>query len=342
MRLVMTCCLIFLIFSTVNTNAKIVFERIDGIYIMDDDGSNVIRLIDTVGPGPPCWSPDGKQIVFTKRDHPDSIDKTHIFLMTADGTKIHQLTTPTDSLRDFHPSFSPDGKSIVFGRLEVIENRYIRHICVMDIESGNIKIKKIIEGGVNDPEFTSDGRYIVFSGSPGLGQSGANIWIMDADGRRLRELLPSLQEGNPLLINRFDAKFSPDGTRMLYFQSETTFERIDGVGHIIPQAYRYIIYNLVTGKSQELSIPKYYKPVGVDWMDGTDAIVFSAWQITLNEIVPDERNYDIYKYDIQRSELTRLTDDVKINDYSLDWISDQVHSVTPLDKKKVRWGTMKQ
>lgn len=342
MRLVMTCCLIFLIFSTVKTNAKIVFGTIDGVYSMDDDGSNVIRLADAAAPHTPRWSPDGKQIVFTQQDIPGILDKRHIFLMTADGTKILQLTTSNDSLRDSHPSYSPDGKSIVFGRLEVIENRYISYICVMDIESGNLKIKKKLEEGINDPAFTPDGRHIVFSGSPRLGQSGANIWIMDADGRSLRELLPPLKAGNGLLINRFEAKFSPDGTRMLYFQSETTFERIDGVGHIIPKAYRYIIYNLITGESQELSIPKYYKPSGVDWMDGTNAIVFSAWQIKLNEIVPVERNYDIYKYDIRRSELTRLTDDVKRNDYSPDWISDQVYSVTPLDKKKVRWGMMKQ
>lgn len=342
MRFTMIYCLFLLIILAVNASAKIVFETTDGIYIMDDDGSNVTRLTEAVSPGPPCWSPDGTQIVFTKRHNPKNLERRHIYLMNADGTDLRQLTTLNDSLRDSYPSFAPDGKSIVFGRLEIIENRYISYICVMDIESGHIKLKKTIETGVNDPEFTPDGRHIVFSGSPSLGQSGANIWIMDADGRTSRQLLPPLNEGNSLLINRFDAKFSPDGTQMLYFQSETTFERIDGVGHIIPQAYRYIVYNLITGQSKELSIPKNYKPSGVDWMDGSNAIVFSAWQIKLDEVVQGERNYDIFKYDILRGELTQLTDDVNRNDYQLDWISDDVLSVTPLNKKKVQWGALKQ
>ena len=77
-------------------------------------------------------------------------------------------------------------------------------------------------------------------------------------------------------------------------------------------------------------------------MDGSKAIVFSAWEIKLKEVVLSERNYDIFKYDILRGELTQLTDDVNRNDYQVDWISDDVLSVTPLNKKKVQWGTIKQ
>lgn len=338
---IMISCLILLIFSTLNTYAKIVFKTGDSIYIMDDDGSNVMPLTEPLFPGPPQWSPDGKEIVFSRRDKPTDPDQTHIYLMNADGTNIRQLTTPKDSLDDYHPSFSPDGKSIVFARIELVDNKYTPSLCVMEMKNGKIKIKKRMENGINDPVFSSDGTKIMFSGSPGLGRSGANIYIMDAINGAPRELLPPLKEENPLFITRLDARISPDGTQMLYWQSETTFEVIDKVGHIIPQTYRYFIYNLITGQSQELGIPKNYKCAGVDWMDGNKSVVFSAWPIKLGEPVTKEQNYNLYKYEIWSGKITQLTNEQGRNDNSPDWISDQVLSISPQDKKNVKWGTIK-
>ena len=64
-----TLCLVLLLFSTV-ASAKILFNSyrngVWGIYIMDDDGSNVTQLTNTLRPRAPAWSPDGKQIVFKK------------------------------------------------------------------------------------------------------------------------------------------------------------------------------------------------------------------------------------------------------------------------------------
>ena len=57
---------------------------------------------------------------------------------------------------------------------------------------------------------------------------------MAADGGNVRELLPPLTPG-PLLINRLDSRFSPDGKKMFYWQSETMPAIIDGTTHLIPQ-----------------------------------------------------------------------------------------------------------
>lgn len=345
--LISSYCLILLLFSTV-ASAKIIFERTgtdpfsgnSSIYVMDDDGSNVMLLTDTQGRPAQRWSPNGKQIVFVQRVTPKVYER-HIFLMNADGTHIRQLTEPTAGQDDYHPAFSPDGTSIVFCRRQRINNEEIhRSICLMDLETG--RIKQLAAIGANDPGFTPDGKHITFSGIAKLGQSGANIWIMAADGGNVRELLPPLTPGNPLLIERYDSSFSPDGKKMFYLQMESMSKIIDETIHLIPQGYYYFIYDMKTQLSRRLNIPKNYKCAGADLMDDGQSVILSAWEIKLGEPVKEPRDYNIYKYHIWTGKLTRLTDNSEENDYFPDWISDQTYSVTPQGKKKVQWGTLKQ
>lgn len=67
----------------------------------------------------------------------------------------------------------------------------------MNLESG--KIKKIADFGVNFPDWSPDGKQIAYSGIPVVGKTGSNLWIMDADGGRQRELLPQLPLGQVLI-----------------------------------------------------------------------------------------------------------------------------------------------
>ena len=97
--------------------SKIVFlRRVDGdgyseIYLKDADGSGVKRL---TGGGSPCWSPDGKKIIFEKRVGAKAIgdnivDYGHFvaYIMDADGGNVRKLIdypgplTPTYKLRPF-------------------------------------------------------------------------------------------------------------------------------------------------------------------------------------------------------------------------------------------------
>jgi Tol biopolymer transport system component len=306
---------------------------------MDDDGSDVTLLTDTQVPPSPRWSPNGKQIVFVKGVNPALYDR-HIFLMNADGTHIRQLTEPAAGKDDYHPAFSPDGTSIVFCRQQRINNEEThRSISLMDLETG--KIKNLAAIGANDPGFTPDGKQITFSGIPKFGKSGANIWIMAADGGNVRELLLPLIPGDPLLINRLDSRFSPDGKKMFYWQSETMPAIIDGTTHLIPQGYYYFIYDMKTKQSRRLDIPKTYKCAGAALMDDGQSVILSAWEIKLGELVNEPRDYNIYKYHIWTGKLTRLTDNSG-NDYAPDWISDQTFSVTPQSKKKSAVGNVKE
>lgn len=94
-------------------NTKIAFvSNRDGnceIYIMNADGSDMIRLTNRPAPDTyPCWSPDGRRIVFESKRDGDS----EIYVMNADGTEQIKLTN--NPRVDGYPSWSPEGKKIAF------------------------------------------------------------------------------------------------------------------------------------------------------------------------------------------------------------------------------------
>jgi dipeptidyl aminopeptidase/acylaminoacyl peptidase len=86
----------------------------DEIYVMDADGSDLVRL--THNPSGffgapndlgPSWSPDGSQIVFSSRRD----DRFGVFVMNADGSGLHRLA---DGPGGSWPAWSPDGSRITY------------------------------------------------------------------------------------------------------------------------------------------------------------------------------------------------------------------------------------
>ena len=91
------------------------------IYVMNADGSDVRRLTERQGGPPysesdtaPCWSPDGKRIVFTSFRGEAVRDggNEDIYVMDADGN--NQRNIRPSLARDMHPCWSADGTQIVF------------------------------------------------------------------------------------------------------------------------------------------------------------------------------------------------------------------------------------
>lgn len=351
MRILFTSFYIILLFSTV-VQARILFDSTRNqdyqIYVMDDDGTNIMKLTNFERPTghgsvmAPRWSPDGKHIVFSKQVNPRDWRQSHLFLMNADGTNVRELTPPLVPFgRDRHPTFSPDGNSVLFTRHVRIGNGEDKSsVNVINIKSGIIK--QITDFSVNDPEFLPDGKKIVYSSLPDVGGSGGNIWIMYANGNHARPLLTP-PVGNNLVISRWSPRWSSDGKTMLYTEDRDKLQKIDNVTHYIPQGYRYLICDRDGRNIRELKIPKHLRPSGVDWMDNGKSVVFTASKVTLRQPAgPDFRyNFQIYKFHIATGKLTQLSEHSG-NDYYVDWISDDVLSVVPLDKKKVQWGTIKQ
>lgn len=87
-----------------------------GLYVADLENNSVTRLTSLSSPSAseeqPSWSPDGKKIVFLRRDTAQS----NLFIISADGNgQAAQLTNLSGTDNPvFRPQFSPDGKSIAY------------------------------------------------------------------------------------------------------------------------------------------------------------------------------------------------------------------------------------
>lgn len=338
-------CLLLLLFATA-ASAKIVFgsERngVQGIYVMDDDGSNQTLILEHRDwrPHPDRWSPDGKQILWS---HGGGIS-----LMDADGTNFRgRALTPKDGSSVGIASFSPDGKNIVFDR-SFRENDALKvGIYVLNIRT--LQMEEIHQSQIrpNTCDWSPDGKQIIFSEGITIGGGGGTIWIIGADGHNPRRLIPApvLQADN-FVIHRNDPRWSPDGQQIVFTEMAHKWEFVPNVGNArFFGAFRYLICDRNGDNIRQLRIPKDWQYYGIDWMDNGKSVVFSARAgYPINEPLRGAIELPpcyIYKYHIPTGEITQLTNDPGW-DQTLDWISDDVLSVTPHGKKKVTWGEIKQ
>ena len=185
------------------------------LFTIKADGSGRQQLTNTPEPEQhPSWSPDGKQILFTRGDVMTNID---VYVMDADRSNVTRLTEHPE--RDQRGVFSPDGATIAF----VSQRDGDVAIWLMAADGSNPR--KLVQG--REPSFSPDGRRIAFTSS--AFDDNDEIYLIDLDGSNRTRLTDNRRK-----LDWF-ASFSPKGDRLVYNSEafggqELMLMRADGQG----------------------------------------------------------------------------------------------------------------
>jgi dipeptidyl aminopeptidase/acylaminoacyl peptidase len=157
------------------------------IFVMNADGSQPRRITTaTEGSFAPCWSPDGKRILYTALT--TSRGNPSLYVVDADGTNAKSLPGTSDFGLG---SYSPDGKRIACVKAGPGDRSPDLFVMNADgSQATQLTRTDKIEFG---PVWSADGKRIFFTtieeGSHSLGRGA--IFAVDADGQNLKQLTAS-------------------------------------------------------------------------------------------------------------------------------------------------------
>ena len=319
------------------SHAKIVFSsKRNGdtdyhIYVMEDNGSNIKRItsVDYYDQSP-RWFPDGQRILF-ERDWGrgnGSVFNAEFYIIDVDGR--NECRFMENHPTDYSPSLSPDGTQVAF--MSSRRDRQSADISTYHLESGQLKrLTDNLESGARSRRtgWSPDGRKIAYEHESK--EDGDNVWIMSAHGGGKHRLSPK-GPAAPLVYARGGPRWSPSGRYIMYTEHIWRVNK----GHFRGVMIRVVIQEVRTG------IRRFHH------FSNKDTISDGCWMgDDQTVLLPIEKewdapgaNYEIYRYDLVRHQLTNLTNQPG-GDYDPHWISGTL-AVFPGGKLTTLWGKLKE
>jgi dipeptidyl aminopeptidase/acylaminoacyl peptidase len=198
----------------------------------------------------PQISPEGDKVLFTysKVDYENNEYDSKIWLYDLNDKNSRQFTFGNG--QDSSPRWSPDGKLVLFisnrtTSSEEKENKKMQ-LWVIPARGGEAKCITNVEGGIQSPEWSPDGKHILFLSKVFKGEKaeGSDVTIIRRidykwdgrgifDGERIHLFVVSLEdeETKQLTDGDYDvlsATWNPDGSQIAFISD---IEKIDDVMH---------------------------------------------------------------------------------------------------------------
>jgi Tol biopolymer transport system component len=164
-----------------------------------------------LGPGP--FSPDGTQIAFGGFDDPDAPQSHGIYIGSADGTNLVQITHGIDIPGDW----SPDGTQLVFLREPDGDALRSDGLFVVNVDgSGEHRLTPadMVVACCWGFRWSPDGSRILFADENGV------LWLINPDGSDLKELFVDAKVEH-VRRHAITPTWSPDGTQIMFGLSPT-------------------------------------------------------------------------------------------------------------------------
>lgn len=156
------------------------------------------------------WSPDGKKILYAKRNSPQTIHHSTIFDIYEYDLKSKEEKKLTTNLRAYSPSYSPDGKMICF----VVNKDGTLNLEIADADGTNYDPLTAFKDGeqVYNPKFSPDGKKIIFDFSH---EDSRKLAEMDIETGKMDFILDkqTIDYRNPV--------YSKDGKKIYFASNET-------------------------------------------------------------------------------------------------------------------------
>ncbi|MEM9501396.1 MAG: S9 family peptidase [Pseudomonadota bacterium] len=238
---------------------------------------------------------------------------------TFTGQDLFDLAFATD------PQISPDGDTIAYVRRQndIMTDRAVNSIWLIDVESGEQRPFAGRNGGAFSPRWSPDGSRVAYVSTEG---GSAQLWVKWLDGGEAVKLtgLPNSPSGvtwSPdgrsiayTMLVKDDApslgsapKNRPDGAEWadaLEITDLVNF-RADGEGELTPGFEKIFVVPATGGAPRQLTFGKYHDGGRLSWSSDGSTIYFSAnrnpdWQT-------DPVEGDVWALDITSLSLTRLT-----------------------------------